>query len=416
LAALLVLSPALMLGAWVAVHRVPGLGPWVADTLRSIVGVDGVARLEDFAYGLEDRFYTVWRRGEKPRAYWSVPDDAPASVAAAAGNRPRPTASAPGRVVAADGEPLAAAPDRGGAAPDEAPVFRPPNVGPVHESWSAPGDGQWIPLPEDTAPEDTTLFKTLLHPDKKRSWGELFVVAIDLSRVEIHLVAGTREPRANLVEALDVERPGLVPEELHDVVLAAFNGGFKTEHGRYGMHTDGVTLVAPHEGSCSVAYYPDLSLRIGSWKNLGATLGGAQWWRQTPNCMFEGGKMHPRLAEGYVHKWGATLDGRTVIRRSAIGIDAAGKTLFVGISNHTTAPAIANGMRHAGASSVAQLDVNFSYPKFVTFRGSKLSKLRFAVPLAEGFEYSEHEYLRKPSTRDFFYVTPRSVHGRTARK
>jgi hypothetical protein len=254
----------------------------------------------------------------------------------------------------------------------------------------------------------------LLHPDQKRSWAELFVVALDLRRVNVHLVPGTREPHATVKEALDMTRIGRVPDEHHAGVLAAFNGGFKTEHGHYGMSVNGITLVAPHEATCTVAYFKDHSLRIGSWPKLKDELDETSWWRQTPNCMFEDGRMHPRLAEGWVHKWGSTLDGQTVIRRSAIGIDASGTTLYVGISNHTTAPAIASGMRHAGAVTVAQLDINFSFPKFVTFRASRLSKLRFAVPLANGFEFSEHEYLRKPSYRDFFYVMEGSVDGRTA--
>jgi hypothetical protein len=89
--------------------------------------------------------------------------------------------------------------------------------------------------------------------------------------------------------------------------------------------------------------------------------------------------------------------------------------LFVGISNHTTAPAIARGMRHAGAVTIAQLDINFSFPKFVTFRESAASKQKVAVPLAQGFEYSDGEYLRKPSQRDFFYVMDGSMDSRTAR-
>lgn len=390
------LLPAGVLGAWLAVHRIPGFGPWVADTLRTMIGVDGVARLEEFVYRVEDEFNSVWKRGEQPKAYWTVP----------------PEAAAP----AAPVEPSSAVSDADEAVRLELPPFRPASVGPVHIGWSAPGDGQWVPLPEETPAYEARMFKTLLHPDKQRSWAELFVVAIDLRRVTLHLVPGTREPVALVKEGMELARPGRVPDEHHAGILAAFNGGFKTEHGHYGMQVNGVTLVPPHEATCTIAYFKDHTLRIGSWARLGSQLDETAWWRQTPNCMFEDGKMHPRLAEGFVQKWGATLDKETVIRRSAIGMDATGHILYVGISNHTTAPAIANGMHHAGAATVAQLDINFSYPKFVTFKASRLSKLRFAVPLADGFEFSEHEYLRKPSSRDFFYIMEGSMDGRTARK
>src|SRR5262249_28747808 len=62
-----------VLGLWIAVNRVEWLGPYVADGLRAVVGVDAVASLEDFSYRVQDRINRVWRRGEKPRAYWSVP-------------------------------------------------------------------------------------------------------------------------------------------------------------------------------------------------------------------------------------------------------------------------------------------------------------------------------------------------------
>jgi hypothetical protein len=92
-----------------------------------------------------------------------------------------------------------------------------------------------------------------------------------------------------------------------------------------------------------------------------------------------------------------------VIRRSAVGLSPDGKILYVGISNHTTAKVMASGMFHAGAASVAQMDVNWSYPKFVTYEQRK-DDLLYPVALAEGFEFSDKLYLRERSMRDFFYL------------
>src|SRR5690606_28946328 len=80
-----------------------------------------------------------------------------------------------------------------------------------------------------------------------------------------------------------------------------------------------------------------------------------------------------------------------------------GKILYVGISNHTTAKVMAAGMFHAGAASVAQMDVNWSYPKFVTYELHK-DDLLYPVALADGFEFSDKLYLRERSMRDFFYL------------
>ena len=398
--------PVLVLASWLVIHRVSGLAPWLADGLRSVIGIDNVARLEEVAYGLEDRFNAVWRRGEKPRAYWTVPAGGTPAVAIPA-LRPAPSRGASPSEESALPE---------GSVPERVlPAFRPGDVGPMYAEVDAPGDGLWVVLPDETPPERARMYKTLIHPDVERSWAELFVVALDLRRVRLHLVAGTVEPQATLPEAAALARPGRIPDESHAGVLAAFNGGFKTEHGHYGMFVDGVTLVPPRDESCTVALLDDGSLHIATWSRLRESAAHAVWWRQTPSCMYEDGAINPRLAGGLVRKWGSTLDGETVVRRSAIGVDATGTTLFVGISNDTTAPVLARGMRHVGAEDIAQLDINFSYPKFVTFLEAPDSKLRRAVPLATGFDHSENDYIRKPSYRDFFYVMDSAADGRTAK-
>jgi hypothetical protein len=398
-AAVALIGAAGVLGLWVAVNRVTWLGPYVADGLRAVIGVDAVASLEDFAYRVQDRVNRVWRRGEKPRAYWSVPKAKKEPVAA-------PVQPAP-----------ALEPERR----EEISPFTLKDVGPVHKEWSAPGDGQWVPMADADHPgQPIHMAKTLLHPDKNRSWAEVFVVAVDLRRTRLYLVPGTKEPAATEEAAQGVERPGSIAKEHREHALAAFNGGFKTEHGQYGMALDGITYVKPKLGVCAIARYKDDSVRLALWDKLAPDEGNMAFWRETPVCMYEDDKLHFRLAdESLAKKWGATLDGETVIRRSAVGIDHTGSVLFVAISNHTTARVIADGVHHAGATTVAQLDVNFSYPKFVTFEKKKHSKdgeerKRIAVALADGFEFSEDEYIRESSRRDFFYLMPKSADLRTA--
>jgi hypothetical protein len=384
--ALALATPIGIVALWVAVNRITWLGPVVADGLRAVIGKEAVTELENIAYGVQDRLYRYTRKDEQPKAYWEVPE-----------------------ITNAPTEPVADTPDAQATQPERS-AFVPNTVGPVHDTWSAPGDGQWIPIAIPDLPAlRPHLYKTLLHPDKQRSWAELFVVAMSVHEIDLHLVAGSREPEATVEQAKDLPRPGNIPERDHAIVLGAFNGGFKTEHGKYGMGLGDVILVGPRDGVCGVAGFKDDRIVVASWDNLKGQEAQMRWWRQTPNCMYENGKLHDKLVAGYTKKWGATLDGETVIRRSAIGIDSTGDTLFVGISNHTTANAIALGMNHAGASAVAQLDVNFSYPKFVLFERPAPDAPRKATALAQGFEFSDDEFIRKPSHRDFFYVTPRSL-------
>jgi hypothetical protein len=374
--------PAGVLALWAAIHHIPGFGPLLADTARAIAGPDAVAKLEDFAYGVEDRINQVTRGSEQPASYWEVPSTPPPP--------PPPVAAASNSTATL-------------------PPFRPADVPAVHASWSAPGDGVWLALDDPRRPGDApVMWKTLLHPDRLRSWTAVMVVAVDLRFVDLHLMAGRHEPESDRKEAKSYERKALIPETDHASLIAAFNGGFKTTHGHYGMKIDGVTLVGPRKDACTVIGYDGGRVEIRSWSAVAETEATSVFWRQTPACMVELGKMHPGLSADSATFWGATLDRETVIRRSAVGLSQDGQVLYVGIGDATTAGAIARAMSHAGAYNVAQLDVNYSYPKFLLYRSRAGTQGELiAEPLAKGFEFTEDEYLRTRAPRDFFYLTRR---------
>jgi hypothetical protein len=376
---------ALFLLVWYAVHHFDWAGPLIANSLRAVFGNDKVAKLEDIVYGAEDRVNRLLKKNEPPKAYWQVPGTASAASSAAAEVSRAPVAEAPARAIEA---------------------FHPANPGPALKEWSAPGDGEWLGLVDPRHPgEPPRMYKTLLHPDKNRGWAEVFVVAIDLRQVLLYPVLGTQEPQPDSDAARGYQRDGKIPVDRQATLLAAFNGGFMTEHGGYGMKLDGLTIAQPKPRACAIAYYKDESLRIGSWALLGNSEADMLWFRQTPECMWENDKLHAGLQAGAgLKKWGSTVDGETVIRRSAIGLNADRSVLYVAITNHTSARVLADGLHHAGASDVAQLDVNWSYPKFVTFEPIGHTQVLHPVPLAPGFEFSDDEYLRKKEKRDFFYI------------
>jgi hypothetical protein len=373
--------PLATLAMWLAVHNIPGFGPLVADGLRAVFGNDAVAWLEDTAYGVSDWVNRRTRSDEAPAPLWDVPAEA----------TPAPSAA-------------------GSARPDEPPPFTLANVGAMHENIATKGDGVWVPLHDPRKPDERPyMLKTFLHPDAGRSWTTVAVVAVDLGRADLHAVAGRHEPENRTPEAKAYERKAVVPKEHFEVLLAAFNGGYKSTHGDYGMHIDGVTLVSPRPKCCVVAKLRDGSLLIRSWEKVAERRGDMVWFRQTPICMFEDGEPNPVLAlKSY--GWGASsVSGTTVIRRSAVGLSRDGKVLFVGIGDHSTGAAIGHAMNHAGAAFVAQLDVNFSFPKFLLYQydGESRDKL-VAVPLTEGFEFDRDQYVGGRSQRDFFYLTRRT--------
>lgn len=380
----------IVIGAmWYAANHVPWFGAWMADTLRSVIGTEGVAELEEWAYGIEDRWNRYFREGEKPKAYWETPSSTAAQTAVV----PEPALTA------------SAAPSGSGsaAAPSE---FRPSNVGPYNAKFAAPGDGEWIVIPTPEYPTDgPLLYKTLLHPDAKRPWAEVFAVAMDLTRVQIHVVAGTREPKGTAPGSNAAVRPGVIPATDLPMLIAGFNGGFKEEHGHYGMKVGGVLLIRPRVDGCTIAMDGAGKLIISPWKKVESAESSFAWWRQTPACLIDDGKLHPGLYDENTN-WGAALGGGTVVRRSALGLSADGKTLLMAVSNHTSPRAIAVAMLHLGAVNAAQLDINYSYPRFVLFPKA-VSGERESVSLFEGFKVEPGDYVREPSVRDFFYMVRR---------
>lgn len=372
-------------GLWVGIHEIPWLGPFLADSARAVVGPSVVARVEDAVYGVEDVWKRVWLDDMEPEALWEVPE-----AAAAAPPLPMPVSSA------LDANP-------------PSPAYPPKAVGRVHPGFGTDADGVWIPMPSLRWPDDAArLFKTQLHPDPKRPWTSVAVVAIDLRRIDLHLLAGVYVPEATTREGRTAKRPAIIPSDHQPALIAAFNGGFKTIHGHLGMYVEGVTLIPPQASACTIAKLPDGRIDIGTWETRFEHVQGLAWWRQTPTCLVENGEFGKGvLSDGNIN-WGASVHGSTFIRRSALGIDEGGRVLFMGIGDSVSARLIAVALKHAGAHAVAQLDVNWTLPRFLTYEPGKPGSDRLEpTPLYEGLQYVRDEYVRERSARDFFYVLRR---------
>ncbi len=378
----------LPLALWLAIPRVPWLGPMIADNARSILGPAAVGRMEDIAYGIDDWWTRLWRSGDAPQSYWSVAQQpAPASsFSAVAPSGPAPSSSGPLTAIS---------------------PFRPADLPPMHRAMFARGDGIWVPSADPLHPDrPAPAFKTLLHPDLDRPWSTVAIVALDLHRVRLTIVPGREDPKATLAEAALLTRTGLIPAADQPSLLAAFNGGFKTIHGTLGMAVGPTTLIPPQKWGCTIAAYRDGSLAIRSWTELAATRDDMLWWRQTPTCVVELGELGAGVtAEGNIN-WGMSVEGSTIIRRSAIGLSRDGAVLFVGMGDATSAGSMAQAMKHAGAWNVAQLDVNTPYPKFLFFAPSAPGSAELAgQPLTPWMSCEPDDYVRRPSRRDFFYLT-----------
>ena len=385
-------------GLVAAVQTVPQAGPLVANSLRAVIGIDAVARLEEVAASLEDSVMQVRFRGSESRSLKAVTQTivsespAPAAVIPASLVVPAPAALEP--------------------ALPAAPAFTLAPIQPPQPEVAAEGDGVWQPVADPEHPEQPPLmYATLIHPDGERRYAELFVVALPRELIQLHPVPGTEEPASDNPKVKSLASRGLIPARERDGLLAAFNGGFRAEHGQHGMMVDGVTLLPPRADMCTVAGYADGTIQIGTYTRVVALANPPSWYRQSPRCLVEDGVLNARLRDANAKGWGATLDGDTIIRRSAIAQSRDGSVLYVGVTNYTSARALALGMQAVGGWNVAQLDVNKSFPKFLLFprdaRGA-----RHSASLFEGFMYQPHEMLDEPALRDFFYVTRRQTDER----
>jgi Phosphodiester glycosidase len=380
-------------GLWFAVHRVQWLGPAIADGLRSVLGPGPVAWMEDVAYDLQDRV-NRWRYAdEAPKTFWEAPattdGEGPALVAPPAGS----ASTAAGRA-----------------------TFVPAPFEPPDADVATPADGKWVAIPDPAHPSHaTTLYKSVVHPDPKRGFAALAVVAIDTGALDVELMAGMREPTSHRVPRKD--RPGMVPSDHHDGLIAAFNGGFKTTHGHYGMTLNGVEFVPPRDTGCTFVRYQDGRYAVRTWSAIADGAASMRYHRQTPPCLVERGALHESLTyQEYAKGWGATVSGNTVIRRSAIGISEDGTTLFYGIGESMTVQAMAVGMKAAGAHDVAELDVNHSYPRFLLYERPDPDKPPIATTsLIPHVEFTKWHYVGQGSPRDFFYLHHRSSDATSGR-
>ncbi|UQA57691.1 hypothetical protein [Polyangium aurulentum] len=288
---------------------------------------------------------------------------------------------------------------------DEGAGFPPPAFAPPFARTAKPGDGVYSPITEGAA--GGLLARTLVHPHPVKPHPYVAIVAVDLRRVSLGMAAGTEEPVSKSVPA--ERRTGLVPQADMPGLIAVFNGGFLTQHGGWGMMVEGDTFVPPRDEGCTVARLDDGSVRIGAWKTLAPLSARMRAYRQTPPCLFEGGKPHPSLPnEDTARLWGAAVGGDREIRRTALGLDASGKILFFGIGEWIWARDLAAAMRAAGAVDVAELDINWSYTRFLLYdRPVPPSPPEVVSTLIPKVEYTRGGYVQKPAPRDFFYLTRR---------
>lgn len=338
-----------------------------------------------------------------PTGASSFPSPLPAAQAT---QRPAPVPTGLNRPGAAPTTEAATLPgDQGNAA---SLPFRPADFEPPFERSASPGDGKWTPVGEAgsgelSAATSARLFTSTVHPHKTSRFKKMNIVAIDLTRLGLFWTIGAADQGADQLAAHMT--PGLVAQPHQARAVAIFNGGFLARHGRWGQMSHGVTVVAPRDNGCTLAIGQDAAVKIEPWGELESSQ-DMRSFRQGPPCLLHDGAVHPGLLAGNARLWAGRSEKRRTRRRSAVGIDSTGKTMFYAVGTETEAIDLARGMKAVGAVNAMQLDINWNWTRFLLV-GRRDGNPRVTSSLIEGMAYGKSEYFSRPSQRDFFLLIER---------
>jgi len=184
------------------------------------------------------------------------------------------------------------------------------------------------------------------------------------------------------------------------LLLAAFNGGFKAGAGAGGIEIDQQVLEPLVVGAASLVIDTDGVAHIGRWGvDLPYPREHVASVRQNLAPLVVDSVVSPDIAD--IGAWGLTIGGRAAVARSAAGEDGAGDILYA--AGMQVLPIdLADALVSAGATSAMQLDINPEWVQLALARaaGGPLS------PGVPGQSRPADQYL-VGWTRDFVAVLAR---------
>jgi Phosphodiester glycosidase len=447
----------------------PAAGAQLADVLRGIFGPQAVAQLESISFKIEDIVNGARYQLNGGQSQISFSDTAAAANTAPGPDtvvdvtdQPAPATPEPDALAAATDQPLLATPDsqQGAAlqpttpapqqgmesqttapalmvtatkslmpnlvAPKQADKIQPTSP-PITATASALAPtiaaptASALPLtapdlvltwqPFGPAPADQQVMaRTLVQPDPARPYAAAALVRIDLAQSELHFVLGTKEPIA-VKGTPAIQRAGMIPaaDQAVNRLIAAFNGGFKTINGHYGVFYQGVTLVPFKDNLATMVIYKNGATRIGAWGRDLIMTPDVVVARQNCPLLVDAGNINPDVINESRAEWGYTVKNLDTTWRSGVGLSQDGRFLIYAAGPSLTVQSLARALQQAGAYYAMQLDINGWYTRFATYTPAG-NTARFAVTansLLNQMTVPPAQFLT-PYDRDFLYVTTRA--------
>jgi len=355
----------------------PAVGANMADFLRTVFGPQPVALLESVSFHLHDTISRYLYHGDRPQIGWNR--QSPLILQASNSRGHIISHGIAAMLALAGGDVVTAMPQIG---------------------WQTYGP---------TVNGANALARVLINNDPQRPYTGIALVRIDLSKLQLHVMPGYLEPSHSPQVVKAFPSLGMVPAGDQDKLIAAFNGGFKTINGHFGMMVNGLTLIQPRPNIATVAIYRDGHIQIGAWEKDIFPSTDMIALRQNCPPLIDAGQLNSDLSYNNRNEWGYT--GNTDITwRTGLGISQDSRYLIYAVGNGTSAMTLAQALKDAGAYSAMQLDINQYYAHFETYQpdhssNPTASKL-VAERLLDKMINEVHLYLT-PNTRDFFYLTAR---------
>ena len=382
-----------LVGSLLVIRYSPAVGAYGADFLRKIVGDRIVAVLETTLFKLEDGIRNLeYTLGLAPAASpWNVSTAVTPAV---------PTATRkPARVSKPTPTPAPTQPKTGVIilpTPTPEPAWMPPPVTPLGVLF---GVAVWEPYIQD-AQGRIVAYRTFVQPDADRPYALAGIVAFDLDHTRLHFVLGFADPYAEGITKSGTGK--ILAQDLEPGrLLAAFNGGFKYEHGAFGAMADGYTSAPPRNGFGTLAIYKDGNVRMGVWGEDISASPEMVAFRQNGPLVIQNGALNKAVDDPT--QWGYTVSGETVTWRSGVAISQDEKTLYYFASQYSDITSLSRAMQTVNPQTAMQLDINNFWVHFTAFKNDN-GKLAPDALFPNEMSSNLERFLN-PYPRDFFYVT-----------
>jgi hypothetical protein len=367
-----------------SMHLPKRFSHWAVDTLRAVpwIGPAPIAWLEDEALTARDSYRRATFHASGGEDQVIATPDPPAPVL-----------------------------DSSEASVDEA-HWPPPRIPAI---WKEPeeGEGEWVvpdipwirKVPGVTADALSPVYRSFVRPDEERPYAKVLLVAMDLRQLDLDMEAGVEDPEP----LTGPHGTGRIPRDpaVYRLVLAAFNGAFKTEHGHYGMMVHKRVLLPPVPASATVVVLNDGRVGFGTWgadRKVGGIVGVADAdivsFRQNLEALVDRGQVNPTGR----NLWGFTLPGKGAqTERTGLCVTTSGHLLY-SWGDDVSATTLARAMKMAGCDYGMHLDMNPYHTGFLFTAIDDLAGKKYRSQLLTTSMSIPTERYIQYAPKDFFYV------------